>query len=170
MARRPNKTGRDPINHYVPLDRSFLETPAWRALSSAGKAVYPFVVLEWHGPNFNNNGKIRLSVRQAATCAGIGPDTAARAFQDLQAKGFLVVTQKSCLGLHGEARGPSFEITEKPMPGADRKTARRLFAAWEPGKDFPVVIHNANNPKGKNGNRNLSSKSGQERVGNNDVL
>jgi hypothetical protein len=169
MARKPDRTGRNPQTHFVSFDRAFLETPAWRALSLAGKAVYPFVRLEWHGPNHNNNGKIRLSVRQAAECAGINMNTAARAFQDLQAKGFLIVTRMGCLGSDGEARGPSFEITEHPMPGADRQSARRLFAQWQKGQDFPVVKHNANNPKGVNKSKNPSPKSGQERVQNEDV-
>jgi hypothetical protein len=181
MARRPNKTGRNPETHYVSFDRAFLETPAWRALSTAGKAIYPFVRLEWHGPNHNNNGKIRLSLRQAAYLAGVSVGTAERAFQDMQAKGFIFVTVKGCLGTAGEARGPSFEITENPLPGMGRQAGRRLFANWQEGQDFPVVKHNANNPNGINGKRprlsksgqakekTPSPKSGQERIHNDDV-
>lgn len=96
-------------------------------------------------------------------------NTAARAFQDLQAKGFLVVTRIGCLGSEGEARGPTFEITENPLPGMDQQSARRLFAKWQKGEDFPVIKHNVNNPKGVNKGKNPSSKLGQKRVQNDDV-
>lgn len=169
MPRRVNKTGRNENWHFVRFEREFLECPAWRALSLSGKAIYPFVVMEWHGPKNNKNGKIRLSVRQAAEKAGMGNNAAARAFHDLQAKGFLHVTKAGCLGSDGEARGPSYEITEKQMPGLDRQNARRLFDKWKPGQDFPVVKHNANNPTGRNKGKNPSPKARQERVQNEDV-
>lgn len=169
MGRRVSKTGRNTAIHYVAFDRSFLECEAWRELSLSAKAIYPFVVLEWRGPNNNNNGKIRLSVRQAAQKTGMGNNAAARAFHDLQAKGFLHVTKTGCLGSDGEARGPSYEITEKHMPGLDRQNARRLFDKWKPGQDFPVIKHNANNPTGRNKGKNPSPKERQERVQNDDV-
>jgi hypothetical protein len=99
----------------------------------------------------------------------------------MQAKGFIFVTVKGCLGTAGEARGPSFEITENPLPGMGRQAGRRLFANWQEGQDFPVVKHNANNPNGINGKRprlsksgqakekTPSPKSGQERIHNDDV-
>ncbi len=83
-----------------------METPAWRALTLSAQALYPWVRLEWRGAKFNNNGKIRLSVRQAAAKMGCGVNTAARAFQELQAKGFLVVTEGA------------------PWPGGRRKIAK----------------------------------------------
>lgn len=161
MSRKPNKTGRDPNEHFLRLDRRLLETPAWRALSLAGKAVYPFVRLEWHGPKYNNNGKIRLSVRQAAEKAGIGINTAAKAFHDLQAKGFLHVKEMGALGVAGEARAPSFEITELQMAGSNDHGGRRLFEQWRKGSDFAVPKHHANNPNGRNGNKTPSSKRRQ---------
>ena len=52
-----------------------------------GSSSYPWLVMEFNGKRFNNNGQIRLSVRQAALKMGISKDTAARVFRDLQAKG-----------------------------------------------------------------------------------
>ena len=167
--------GRDKRNekrreHYTKMIRNTMETPAWAALSTTAQAIYPFLKLEWRGPDANNNGRIRLSVRQAATKIGVGVNTAARGFQDLQAKGFIVVRTMGALGVEGEARGPSYELTELSMPGAERPVGRMLYKEWRKGRDHNVVMHNANNPSGRNGkNRNPSSKRGRSCPQNGDV-
>ena len=147
--------GRDAKNekreHWTKLTRSLMEEPAWQALSSAAQALYPWLLLEWHGPDHNNNGKIRLSVRQAAERMGIGVDAALRSFHDLQAKGFLVVTEIAHLGISSKARGTSYELTEIGMPHRDKPSGRKLFREWREGHDFPVRKATANNPKGRNG-------------------
>lgn len=169
MGSKPNKTGRNPKEHYTTLERSFLETPAWRALSCSAKAIYPFVKLEWHGSKFNNNGKIQLSIRQAAERVGIGVNAAMRAFHDLQAKGYLVITQMGALGIEGEARGPSYEITEIALPGSGKHAGRRLFDQWREGADFPIAKHHVNNPRGRNGQKNPAPKQRRSHLENSDV-
>lgn len=169
MARKPNRTGRDPSDHYTQLFRRTLETPAWAAFSNTAQAIYPFLKFEWHGPRNNNNGRIQLSVRQAAACIGVGINAAARGFHDLQAKGFIEVKTMGALGIEGEARGPSFEITELPMPGVERSVARRLFEGWHKGKDFPITMHYVNNPIGLNGRKIPSSKQRRSYLQNGDV-
>ncbi len=158
MSRKPSQSGRNQIagEHWTKILRHTMEEPAWRALSSTAQALYPWLKLEWRGPDANNNGKIRLSVRQAAAKMGVRPDTAAEAFRDLQRKGFLVQTELACLGVEGEAKAPSYEITELKMPGSERD-GRKLYREWEPGKDFPVMSSSPNNPAGSNG-RNLKPR------------
>lgn len=145
--------GRDKRNesrpeHWTKMLRPTMETEAWRALSPTAQALYPWLKFEWKGPNPNKNGKIRLSVRQAAECLGVSVNTAARAFHDLQAKGFLHVTEGARLGVGGEAKSPAYEITELAMPGSDARP-RKLFEQWRPGHDFPVSKAVANNPTGR---------------------
>jgi hypothetical protein len=140
--------------HGIYLTRQFMEEPAWRAVSTKAQIIYLWVRLEWKGPKYNNNGGIRLSVRQAAKRAGIGVNAAAGAFRELQAKGFLVVTEMGALGVAGEARGPSFELTELDPGPVTVAKGRRLYREWAPGYDYPVVRHNANNPRGVNGKSN----------------
>ncbi|RMD92994.1 MAG: helix-turn-helix domain-containing protein, partial [Alphaproteobacteria bacterium] len=116
--------GRDRKNerrgdHYAAMHRSMMDTPAWRALSPVAQALYPWLRLEWHGPKANNNGRIRLSVRQAAEKMGVSINTAARAFHELQAKGFIVVTEPACLGVEGQGTSPAFELTEIQLPNSD---------------------------------------------------
>ena len=159
MARgKANRTGRNaPSEHFTKMVRVVLQTPAWPALSSAAQALYPFIKLEWHGPKANNNGRIQLSYRQAAKAIGVSVNTAMRAFHDLQAKGFLVVTEMGALGLDGDARGPCYEVTELEMPGRPNGSGRYLFHQWREGKDFLVPKHPKNNPTGRNGRKIPSS-------------
>lgn len=137
--------------HFTKLIRATMETPAWRALPPTAQVLYIWLKLEWRGPNANNNGKLRLSVRQAADRMGVMRDTAARAFHELQAKGFIVMTERACLGIEGAARSPAFEITELPLPHGQGRAGRKLFWDWRPGQDFPVMRAGANNPEGRNG-------------------
>lgn len=136
--------GRDRKNekrgeHWTKLFRNMMEEPAWRALSSTAQALYPWPRLEWHGVEFNNNGKICLSVRQAAERLGVSYNTAAKAFRELQAKGFIAVTRPPKLGISGVASSPLFELTEIALPTAHGESGRRLYKQWSKGSDFAVV-------------------------------
>lgn len=123
--------------HFTKMERSLMESDAWRALSFPAKALYPFLKLEWHGPKANNNGNIRLSVRQASDRMGGTPNTAARAFRDLQAKGFIVLTKGAELGSQGMGRSPAYELTEIALPG--EVSGRRLYKNWHPENEFHVT-------------------------------
>ncbi len=138
--------------HWTKMLRHTMETPAWRALSPVAQALYPWIKFEWRGPNANNNGRIRFSVRQAAERLGVGINTAARAFHELQAKGFIVVAEGARLGVGGEAKSPAYEITELDRIGkCEESRARKLFKGWRAGHDFPVTKASANNPTGSKG-------------------
>lgn len=123
-----------------------MQTIAWRSLSTTAQALYPWLKLEWRGPRANNNGKISLSVRQAADAMGISKDTAAKAFQELQAKGFIVCKKRAETGVAGVAKCPEYEITEIAMPTAEINQGRRLYRDWSPGHDFEVIKAYARKP------------------------
>ena len=152
-----DKTGRTKSgDKFARLFLVTLQSQAWRALSPYAQRLYPWLLLEWKGPRANNNGHISLPVRQAAKLLCSHTETARRAFLDLQAKGFLVVTRCAALGSAGDARGHEYELTEfgtgmVPVP-------RKLFRDWKPGSDFPVKRAKANNPSGKGGFENLESQ------------
>lgn len=151
--------GRDKRNearaeHFTKLVRNTMETEAWRALSPTAQALYPWIKLEWRGSQSNNNGKIKLSVRQAAERLGIGINTASRAFHDLQAKGFIVVTEHARLGIKGQATCPAYELTELGLPHVEKSTGRKLFKDWKPGADFPVHKATVHNPNGSRKKQN----------------
>lgn len=143
---KPNKKGRNTQEYGTFIQRRLVTADAWRALTPKAQILYVILRLEWNGPKYNNNGKIKLSYRQAAALIGIGLNTVMSAFHELQAKGFIVVTKLGALGVEGEARGPSYELTDIGLPG---ERPRNLFLQWKPGVDFEVTRHIANNPTGK---------------------
>lgn len=167
---KTDKTGRsNKGEHGIFLTRRMLQTPGWRALSPKAQALYLWVKLEWHGPRFSNNGKIQFSCRQAAQAMGIGVNAAMIGFRELQAKGFIVVTRAGALGVEGEARGPSYELTEVPLSGSDKQSGRRLYEEWSEGRDFEVVRHQVNNPEGRSGRKSPSRKRRQTCLQSGDV-
>lgn len=162
--------GRDRKNEkrggkFAGLQLATLETPAWRSMTCTAQALYPWLLLEFKGARANNNGKIALSVRQAADRLGVGINTAARAFHELQAKGFIVVRQGAELGVKGQATCPAFEITELAMPG--EVTGRRLFRDWKEGADYPVQKAAVHNPHGSKKKQNPVIKlvTGRHQIG-----
>lgn len=148
-----DKRNEQRVEHYTKLIRNTMETPAWRALSPVAQALYPWLKLEWRGPDplKNNNGQIGFPVRQAAEALGVSVNTAAKGYHELQAKGFLVVTQKAQLGIKGRARESLFELTELPLPNSPDRDGRKLYKQWATDRDFPVVKPATSNPEGRNG-------------------
>ena len=145
--------------HWTKMIRQNMEYPAWGALSPYAQALYPWIKLEWKGPNNNNNGRIQMSVRQAAALLGCTTKTAAKALIDLQRKGWIVVRKCAVLGVEGAARAHLYEIAEIAMPkelgnasaAKGNPVPRNLFRDWKPGHDFAVAEVRTNNPTGKNG-------------------
>jgi len=136
------KRGRDkkspsPQEKYTTISLALMQSEAWQALSGNAQRLYPWIKLEWRGAKFNNNGKISLSVRQAAKCLNFKcQKVSMKAFHDLQAKGFLVQTEAGSLGIEGQGKSPTYEITELAMPG--NSVGRKLYKDWQEGGDFPI--------------------------------
>ncbi len=145
------KKGSAATEHYTQFTRSLGEEPAFRAMSPKAQILYVWLRLEWHGDKANNNGKICLSHRQAATRLGVNRNSIGSAFFDLQAKGFIVVKKMAALGVQGEGRCPEYELTELPLPGAIPRVGRKLYQKWKPGCDFEVMKHPVKNPNGGKG-------------------
>ncbi|MGP9804502.1 hypothetical protein [Paracoccus sp. NSM] len=156
--------GRDRRNeakaeHFTKMIRNTMETPAWRALSTTAQALYPWLKMEWKGPQANNNGKISLPVREAAKALGVNLKTAGRAFHDLQAKGFIVLTSFGRMGTEGKGAPPTYELTELATPGGEGHAGSKLYLHWQEGHDFPVRAHAPSNPTGRNGLLSDESKN-----------
>ena len=121
----------------------YMQYPAWRALSPKVQALHSWLKMEWKGHKANNNGKISLSVRQAAKWMGVSNDTAVEAFHELQVKGLIVITEPASLGVKGQGKCPKYEINELDLPGEPR--GRCLFSKWKKGPDLPVIKTNISN-------------------------
>ena len=147
MSRKKKKSYGDPRGKFAPVPLMLVDNDAYRALGSAAQALMVWFLLEWKRQNYNNNGKIMMSVRQAAAKISVTRDTAAKAIRDLQAKGFIVVRKGSSLGVEGHGKCPEYEITSIVTPTGP---ASHLYKQWSEGNDFVVFKHAVKNPKGKN--------------------
>jgi hypothetical protein len=119
---------------HVRLNHWMLRTEAWQSLSALARALYVELSSRYHG---TNNGEIIFSVRQAAEALHVSKDAAARAFEELQARGFLAVRRKGGFNLK-ERKGQATEwrLTEFAYGTAPYGT--KEFASWTKGKDLPV--------------------------------
>ena len=89
--RRVNAKGRNVGEQFVHLTYAFLHSEAWRSLSGPAAKVWLEVRCRFYG---SNNGKLFLSLDEAARLLHMGKTTAQRAFAELQEKGFLVMTRQ----------------------------------------------------------------------------
>ncbi|MFN4160116.1 MAG: hypothetical protein ACK4GO_17210 [Gemmobacter sp.] len=76
-------------------------------------------------------------MREAAEDAKVAKDSAMRAFWELQAKGFIRPAQIGRLGVEGEGKATTWELTEFPPVAGG--IATKDFLQWTAGNDFPVV-------------------------------
>jgi len=112
---------------YTALPYGQLRSPAWRSLSGAAVKVW----LELHTRyNGGNNGRLHLSLNEAAEILGLGKATVQRAYVELAEKGFLVLEAE---GNWYSRRAHDWRITTKPrntFGGKDPATFD--FRAWKP--------------------------------------
>ncbi len=107
MGRRQQRKGRLPP--FVPLLRATLKTPAWRALSFGARALYTALK---SNINDYNNGKVYLSVRDAAKELGSGQEEICAWYRELQHYGFIVMTQHGRIGIEGKGLASHWRLTE----------------------------------------------------------
>jgi hypothetical protein len=81
-------------DRYFAVHHFMLKTEAWGALSAPARAIYFQLGFRYNG---GNNGRIALSVRDAAEECNLARNTAARAFQELSALGFIEETRHGSL-------------------------------------------------------------------------
>ena len=90
MPRRPNRNKRIDAPH-VRLYGWLLNSPAYLSLSCPARALLIEVTRLYNG---RNNGQIGLSVRTASERCHVARGTAARAFAELQERGFIELVTK----------------------------------------------------------------------------
>lgn len=108
MSRKVNQSGRNREGRHVRLYHYVLDSPAWRMLTAAERAIYVDLAKRYDG---RNNGRIVYSIREAASELSIGKTKAAEALLRLQQLGFVEITRKGFF--HGAAKVASeFRLTE----------------------------------------------------------
>lgn len=129
--RKANATGRNEGGEqYVPLSYNMVRSPAWRNLSGSAIKVWLEIRCRYHG---GNNGKLSLSLDEAARLLGIGKATVARAFTELEAKGFLTLTRK---GQWYGRQASEYAITDRSLNG---HPATKAWKHYRPEKQNSVL-------------------------------
>lgn len=116
---------RERLPPFVPLLKSTLASPAWRAMSHGARSLY-VALKAFYNQNSHNNGKVFLSTRDAAETIGSGTEEIVRRYRELQHYKFIVQVTGGCLGASGEGFAPHWRLTEL---GYMRRVANAGFFA-----------------------------------------
>lgn len=114
---------------YVPMPYKMLRSDAWRSLSGAAVKLY----LELHTRyNGGNNGKLHLSMKEAAEILCMGKATIQRAYDELTEKGFIALEVP---GNWYSRRAHDWRLTSKPTEGRAGRTPPTLdWTKWRKPK------------------------------------
>jgi hypothetical protein len=126
-----NRKGKLPP--FVPVIRTTMASPAWKATSFGARCLY-IVLRSYLRVDSLNNGKVFRSYREAGKDLGGGSKTSiARWFRELEHYGFIVMTQRPCLGLDGDGSAAHWRLTECPSFGAkgNHIAPTRDFDRWD---------------------------------------
>ena len=108
---------------FIMLRRWMMDCPAWRSLSLGAGCLLLEV---WNRHNGENNGKISMSVREAASLLGSGRNTPTKWFAELVDRGFLVQTK---LGSFNQKTREASEW-RLTMEKCGEKPPTKQFMSW----------------------------------------
>jgi hypothetical protein len=112
---------------FIPVLKETWQCAARRATTPSARLVY-IALKARYSFKLRNNGRIYLSVREAAKELGLNKDTIARAFRELCHYGFIVIVSGSCLGVEGHGKAPHWRLTEL---GHMHDSPTRDFLRWD---------------------------------------
>ena len=122
--RRINPTGRSERGErFIILPHWLLNSPAYQSLAPGPRA---FLIEVWLRHNGQNNGEITYSVREAAERLRCGKDTAAKWFQELEEKRFLIARRRGSF-TYKARHATEWEITAEPYRD---NPASKNFMRW----------------------------------------
>lgn len=121
-----NRKGRNPHQRFIGLPHYMLNSPAWKTMSPNAKAL---LLAVWRRHNGINNGEISYAVDEAAEI-GMSSSVAARAFVELQDRGFLKVARQSSFNLKNKL-ARTWILTAERYRG---EPPTRDFMKWQPPK------------------------------------
>ena len=109
MSRRHNLKGRrNGGGQFVPISYPMAKSDAWRSLSGASVKIFVELHCRYSG---GNNGDLSLSYAEAADLLSLGKSTVARAFNELEEKGFI---KKTSQGRWYGRKASTWLVTDKP--------------------------------------------------------
>jgi hypothetical protein len=125
MSKRNHRGSTEKTAHHVRLYEWFQQSAAWCSLNPVARCVYLELKRRYVG---TNNGRIPLSVREAAEALRVGKSTAAEALKTLETRGFIVAM---CQGKFDRKTRHSTEwrLTEERC-SVTLKPASKEFMRW----------------------------------------
>jgi hypothetical protein len=111
-----------------------LKSAAWRSLSPVARSIFIEVAAIYNG---SNNGRLALSVRDAAERVCCSKTTAARAFAELTQTGFIDLCSRG----HFDRKTPhaaEYRLTMHPCDRSGQR-ASKAFMSWRPDEPKSVA-------------------------------
>ena len=105
------------------------DTPAWRSLKPAPRALYLEIKRQYRG---HNNGRVLLSYRNAAKQLNSSYNSVGGWFKELEKRGFIVCMQKHHLGPSGVGQTSHWRLTEHDYDG---HKPTNDYVNWTPEKN-----------------------------------
>lgn len=115
-----------PEDYFIQIYKTFLDEPAWLALSCGARCLYILLKSYFNG---RNNGKLFFSVRLAAQRVGCSPSSAHKWFKELEEKGFVRKATPGSLGIDGHGLATCWILTELGYMGIQPTCD---FKNWKP--------------------------------------
>jgi hypothetical protein len=147
MAGKPYKGQKKGAGRHVQLPEWLQASEAWATLKPGPRALYIELKRRYNG---GNNGRIILSHRDAAKALHVHPNTPGDWFKELEARGFIRVTQGHHLGPSGIGQSSHWALEE--LPTDDMKPASKRFMSWQQKQKPPTKMrtprHNGCDTKG----------------------
>jgi hypothetical protein len=142
------------VEIHVRLYRWMMNTPAWQSLRVGPRALLVELYNLYDG---TNNGRMFLSVRDAATRLNVSPNTVSLWFRKLIDVGFIKVGQRGAFRLKVR-HATSWILTEFPVR---EELPTKDFVRWRPTDEIQKPVSGTDTDGVKNCNRSsdLSPKN-----------
>lgn len=114
---------------FVPIPYLMARSEAWRSLRGGAVKVYVELRSRFNG---GNNGRLSLSYADAAVLLGMSKTTVKRAFDELQAKGFILRTRP---GQWYGRRAAEWAVCDRSLKGYGPTNAWQNWRAPAPRKN-----------------------------------
>ena len=122
-AKKPNPTGRNDTEQFFTISYVWANSPAFRSLSGGALKVWIELRSRFNG---RNNGRLFLSWDEAALILHMSKTTVGRAFDELEEKGFIVLTKR---GQWYGRMASEYAITDRQLDG---HLATNAWKHWRP--------------------------------------
>ena len=128
---------------FVQLLNVMLESAAWRSLPASARAVYIEVAKLYNG---SNNGRLALSVRDAAARCRVNKDTVSASLRLLEDHGLIECAMPGSFSLKTR-HASEWRLTAKRC---DRTgvLATHAYRAWDPTHGLDVHVSGIKGPNG----------------------